>query len=141
MRKSNQILSVIMCTVAVVSVCLNIFLMATYNRAFFAQTTLEDTQIAYKLYIVIPNEVTNTDDYIHRLEGILADRVPGFTMYPTRGGSHNDDGSVDYRTTLVCELYGTDKQTVEQISHEAMAAFGLSSVPIASSVSQWQMIR
>ena len=130
-----------MCTVAVVSVCLNIFLMATYNRSFFAQTKLDEAQIAYKLYIVIPNEVTNTDDYIHRLETILADRVPGFTMYPTRGGSHGDDGSMSYQTTLVCELYGTDDSTVKQITQDVQTAFGLSSVPVASSISQWQMHR
>lgn len=138
MQKSNRLLSILMCTIAVVSVCLNAYLIITHKDTPTTPATLSN---AYKLYIVIPNEVTNTDDYIHRLEAILADRVPGFTMYPTRGGTRQNDGSVDYQTTLVCELYDTDENTAIQIGRDAISTFNIPTVPIASNLAGWQIIR
>jgi len=125
----------------VISLGLNTSLMHKMSRLPQTQPALSEAQPAYKLYIVIPADVTDTDSYIRRLEGILANRVTGFTMYPTRGGGSSADGQMKYQTTLVCELYGTDEQTVLQVAREAMAEFGLEDVPIATSLAGWQVLR
>ncbi len=141
MQKSNNLISIILCVIAVVSLALNVYCVNQKHTQPAPSSQLAEAQAAYKLYIVIPDSVTDTDNYIRELETILANRVPGYTMYPTRGGSHEDDGSMSYQTTLVCELYGTDKQTVTQIAHQVMTSFNVNSVPVATLSSQWEIIR
>ena len=101
---------------------------------------LSNAQVAYKLYVVIPNDVTDTDDYIHRFERILKGRVTGFTIYPTRGGTWEND-TFNYQTTLVCEIYDTNESTVMEISRDAMTEFNIPTVPVAASLAGWKIIQ
>ena len=137
MQNSSRWVGWLLAAVAVVSVGLNVWVLTT-RRSELAATA--EQQPAYRLYIVIPNDVTNTDDYIHRLETLLADRASGFTMYPTRGGGLVN-GQMVYQTTLVCELYGIESTVVTQIAREIMASFGVPTVPVATSLAGWQILQ
>ena len=140
MKNSSRWLNVLLAVVAVVSVGLNIWVLTAKRSEQEPMVHTADQQPAYRLYIVIPNDVTDTDDYIHRLETLLADRAKGFTMYPTRGGGLVD-GQMVYQTTLVCELYGIEVSVVTDIAQEIMASFGVPTVPVATSLADWQILQ
>ncbi len=139
MQKTDRIISLVACALAALSLCVSIF-WAVKSSNSPTLMALSNAQVAYKLYVVIPNDVTDTDDYIHRFERILKGRVTGFTIYPTRGGTWEND-TFNYQTTLVCEIYDTNESTVMEISRDAMTEFNIPTVPVAASLAGWKIIQ